>query len=502
MTASCQVRRLGLYLLGFFLLVAVLLFDPKLDTGGDNAVYLILAKSLVSGRGYSNLHLPGEPANTHYPFGFPGLLAGLFLLTGGVNVLAAKFLVMVTGVLAMLFTLKMARLVSGDRSLLPMAFLVSVPIFATSSHKVLTEMPFLLASMAAVYLVLRADSGNPRLCWPAFGLAVMGFLLRTAGIALVLGILLWLLLRKRHRYLVWFAAIFLLVSIPWQVRNWTLSQGWSYLDLLLARDPYVSDFGRVGLVELGARTAHNFALYAFDVLPSTLVPAFFSPRWLAAATGVVFVSAGVIGALVRLRKRSIVETYGLFAVVVLLVWPRVWSGDRFLLPSLPIVMVYVFEGVLWVQAKVRWKHLGSAFMGLLLLLNAVQITRLAFAPVRHKLEFLKGDRYAGYSQDWRRYFESIDWIREHVPEDRVVLARKPEFVYLLSGRKSFCYPFTNDRAKVRAAIDRSDYILFDNFRWTETAKDFLNPVLQEDPGRYQFVHETGFPQFFVLRVAR
>jgi len=142
----------------------------------------------------------------------------------------------------------------------------------------------------------------------------------------------------------------------------------------------------------------------------------------------------------------------------------------------------------------------AAVVGIFLALNVYSLQLQVRTAVRDNRAYLAGDRYAGYSPDWRRWFESIDWVRQHVPEDKVVLARKPEFVYLLSGRRSFCYPFTDSLDRVHEAVLRSDFIIFDNFRWTETGKYFLNPVLQEYPDLYDVIHQTGPPEFYVLKV--
>ena len=44
----------------------------------DDGVYTILGKSIATGQGYRFLHLPGAPAATHYPPGYPLLLALLW----------------------------------------------------------------------------------------------------------------------------------------------------------------------------------------------------------------------------------------------------------------------------------------------------------------------------------------------------------------------------------------------------------------------------------------
>ena len=47
----------------------------------DDGVYAILAKSLATGQGYRYLHLPGAPAATHYPPGYPIFLSLLWRIS-------------------------------------------------------------------------------------------------------------------------------------------------------------------------------------------------------------------------------------------------------------------------------------------------------------------------------------------------------------------------------------------------------------------------------------
>src|SRR5205085_5084384 len=63
-------------------LVAGIFAVDTLPIGGfyDDAFYVILAKSLATGHGYRNLNLPGAPFATHYPPGYPLLLAVLWWL--------------------------------------------------------------------------------------------------------------------------------------------------------------------------------------------------------------------------------------------------------------------------------------------------------------------------------------------------------------------------------------------------------------------------------------
>ena len=484
------------------LVLSVLLFDPKPDTGGDNAMYLALAKSMVEQGRYAELQDPAEPAHTQYPPGFPALLALVHVVAGGTSVLGAKLVVMLCGLGMVFFLYRITGRLFPDRHRLVMAGMMSLPAFAVASHQVLTEMPFLCLSMAALWFLLRTERGKPGDHWAAMVLVVVAFMFRTAGIALVLGTGLFLGLRRKWRYLGLFAALFLAALLPWQLRNSAVGQTRSYLDMFFAKHPYIAEYGRMGVGDFLGRVWDNLVSNVTIVVPEAMLPLFklVKQEFLLGAAGVLLSLAVIAGFLRRAKKRTALEAYGFFAVLVLLAWPALWAGERFLVPLLPLAVIYLFFAVQGLEKRLGRKWLFPVVTGVLVLANAVSFARLAAGNVRHNVQYLEGDRLAGYPADWRRYFKVIEWLDGNVADDAVVLARKPEFVYLLAGNKSVCYPFTDDRARVQRAIDRSDYILFDNFQWTETTRYFLNPAIQFDPDRYPILIETDAPQFYLLRV--
>jgi len=497
MLDALRRARLTVYLAAGVLLSA-LLFDPKLHTGGDNAVYLILARSLAAGLGYANLHLPGAPAHTDYPPGFPALLALKQLLFGS-GTITAKLMVVLFGLAALLFIRLLLQRLLGEQAHAAAWFALSIPPLVTYNHWILTEIPFLAVSTASLYFLHKAQTGPTRALLPGLVLALAALTLRAAGFALVLAALLTLLLRRRWLALVGFGVASAVLAGLWMWRNAMTGNSSIYLSQLLARDPYVTEFGRVGVWDLALRIGRNSYRYAFTVLPEAVLP-LASARPLSFVTGTALVLLTALGVISHRRRPTVVETYAAVAGLMLLFWPEVWSDERFLVPFLPLVVVFVARGLGWLQQRLSRPRLAAVALSALMVLNAVALGRQAAAAVAGNVRYLRGDRLAGYSPDWRRYFECIAWLGENTNPDEVILARKPEFVYLLSHRRSFCYPFTNDRARVRAAVLAADYVLFDNFRWTETARHFLNPVLADHPHLIRFVHRTDFPQFFILAV--
>jgi hypothetical protein len=490
-------------LLGLYVVLSVLLFDPKPATFGDNALYLILGKSLAEGTGYRDLYLPDAPAHTQYPPGFPLILAAITLVSGGVNVLAAKIFVVLTGIGAMFFIYRLCELTFREKAWPVMVLFASVPALVENNHWVLSEMPFLFVSMAALYCLVLADlrprATAARLQVGACGLAVAACYIRTVGLVVILGMVLLFLVRRQYRSLIFLLLLFAAANVPWQIHNMRTGHAQPYVEQLLAKHPYFLEQGRAGIADWALRVWQNLRDYVARGIPRMLFPVG-KDSWFEALSGIILFLLAAIGFGRGFRKLGALASCALFAGPVLVCWPSVWSSERFLLPFLPLVVIFLFSGVDWLSAKLGWRRFAPAFVGVLVLANTVQMTSLARKAVSDNLGYLRGDRYSGYPIDWRRYFETIEWIKAHTPEDAVVMARKPEFVYLLAGRRSFCYPFTMDQAEVRTALMRSQYVLADNFQWTETTPTLLGPVLQDNPDLWELVFTTPPPEFYVLRI--
>src|SRR6266699_2678187 len=72
--------RVGLFLVGALAVAAGVAAIDLRPVGilHDDAMYVILARSLATGQGFRYLNLPGSPPATHFPPGYPALLAVLW----------------------------------------------------------------------------------------------------------------------------------------------------------------------------------------------------------------------------------------------------------------------------------------------------------------------------------------------------------------------------------------------------------------------------------------
>ncbi len=483
-----------------YLILSFFLFDPKLFVGGDNAVYIILAESITSGKGYRNLHLPDESPHTQYPFGFP-LLLSLPILLFGTNIIILKLFVVLTSIGALFFMYRLCELFFREKVDFIMAFYISIPILITFNHWILSEMPFLCFSLAALYFFMKAKQDKEYLYFISIFLATYAFLIRMVGISLIAAMMLSLALRKQYKYFIIFLLIFLTVLIPWLIRSVSIGPEGGYIDQLLTKKPYLIESGKVGPRDLAIRGWNNFIFYSLLLLPLTLLTSILSP-WILGVMGVMFIVLTIIGFVERRRRMFVVEYYFLFAVLLLLVWPEVWATERFLLPILPIIIIYIYIGLFQLERKIKFKYSVHLITGIFVFINLLSIFPQVKNAVVNNNAYLRGDMYAGYRRDWRNYFDVIEWIKENVPEEKIIMARKPEFVYLLSRHRSLTCPFSIDENNVRSAFMQSDYIILDNFMWTEASKNYLAPVIQKEFGNIEFVYITQKPRFYVVRVKK
>ena len=167
----------------------------------------------------------------------------------------------------------------------------------------------------------------------------------------------------------------------------------------------------------------------------------------------------------------LLKIYCLLYIPSVLLLQPVWAGAKYIVPILPFIIIFIIRGItmaFWRQGKVRscaTRHRrnqttirnvgcrirdtaigmgwGIPLVILLLSLNAIYIGEQSFRQITNNIDYLKGDRYAGYPPEVRQYFEQLERLRG-LPDSTVVVARKPEFVYLISGKKAI-YPWQMEK---------------------------------------------------------
>ena len=138
-----------------------------LSVEGDNAIYIILAKSLVTGHGYMDIQNPIPQVEAQFPPLFPLLLAPIVAIWGTNAVFQMQALVTVftLGSFVVAFFLFRRWLDSAFLSFAIVLGAASCDLVWEFSHKVLTELPYLFFTLLACLFVTRYATEDRWLSW-------------------------------------------------------------------------------------------------------------------------------------------------------------------------------------------------------------------------------------------------------------------------------------------------------------------------------------------------
>ena len=468
-------------------------FNPAPHTGGDNAGYLSLAHGLLEGRGYVDAYDPLGAPHTKYPPLFPLLLAGLAAL-GASTWVAFKAVAAVATVGGVAFTFLWAERRVGSWA----AFGISVLVAASAgvvyySHWVLSDPVFVFLTLVSLWALERGEarSWNPR--WLALGMAAAlgAYFTRSAGLPLLLAVLGWLALRRRFRALAWTAVGFGLPVFVWWLRSRGGGVG-DYGTEFWLRDPYDPGLGTVGVGGLAARVFGNAVAYTTRHLPTAVVGS--SGVWVA-ALGLVLVIAAGWGWASRLRKEpAAAELFVPLYLGLVLLWPQVWGGDRFVLPLLPLLLLYAATAL-----ERGTRRLGgfstviSAGLLVVMLLPALGRWTRSVAEARTCGEMAaQAGAFACYGSRVGEFVAASLWMGEALPEGSAVMSRKPRLLYVMSGGiPSRTFPFDPSPEAQLAEADAvgARYVLLD--RWDGQAGRFVGVAVQARPEAFCFLQGFG-----------
>jgi len=435
-------------------ILAVISFDLKLYTGGDNVTYILLAKSIISGGGYHEIWTPQNTSHTSYPPGYPILLASLMLLFGD-SLFVYKMLSLVFFLgCVILFWVWIKHRTKDWWYFLPVILFVLSPDVLNSSHLELSEMCFTFFLLLGLFLFDRWRKEDSVGWFFLLSFSTIAcFYIRTIGLAAVGGLLIHLVYNRKFSY----AGLHLLATIA-LMGGWffyTYVNGSTYLEQMLSANAYSSDALILSVGGFFSRIWTNIELYWTYLVPYSFFPLLSKPvTWLGLGLG--------MSVLWGLKKN-----WGFAGLIflcyfgALLIWPEQFTNQRFLLPVLPLLFFFCIEGLHFNFLRLA---ISAGATVCLLVVSLGQIST----------------NKADYSPDWKAFFNACEWIKQYTLEDAVILSRKPNMCYYLAERKSIIYPFSTDKVKVRNSVKQADYVLFDMFDWTNTTQRYLLPVIEND----------------------
>ncbi|MDW7988467.1 MAG: glycosyltransferase family 39 protein, partial [candidate division WOR-3 bacterium] len=390
---------LGLFIV--FCVFNILNFDPYLFLGGDNARYLILAKALARGYGYRDIYLPDAPFHNHFPFGFPLLLTPIIFLFSE-QLIFAKLYVMFFSLGSFWLVYRMTkRYFNTQEWILPMIFFSVSPLIIFYSHYVLSEIPYLFFSFLAIYFLSKYDEKHFNIAVIILTIfsVIFTYYIRTAGIALVVAVGVYFLLKRRIKA---FSMIFLPSLLAILLINITTKvNASSYRNEFILKNPYVPEAGYLTISEFFQRIFDNLVLYSFKIFPQVICPTL--KNNLALVILGIFLAILIIASILKEFKNiTLVSIYFVLYIGVILAWPQTWSNERFLLPILPILFYYITKGA----RTIAKKPVIILSVITLVYLSGTIASHFQTIPesVKKIKKYLSGDELGGYPDYWFNYF--------------------------------------------------------------------------------------------------
>ncbi|HIF23181.1 MAG TPA: hypothetical protein EYQ27_15085 [Gemmatimonadetes bacterium] len=500
MTDRRRSRWLALGISVFLSTVLVIAaFNPAPHNGGDNAAYVTLAYSLVQHGTYTDLYDPAELPHTKYPPVFPGLLAALLLL-GARTWTALKAVTAISTVATVGFTFLWAERRLGAWPALGVAALLAISSAVVyHSHWILSDPLFVAFTMAALWALEGADEDEAGWWWTVGGVAAVGlaYFTRSAGLPLLVALFVWFGLRKRWRSLGLSSVAVGVPALLWWLRGRGEGVG-DYGAEFWMVDPYQPGLGTVGIAGLVGRAVDNAWAYTTGHGPGGILG---GSGGGVAAFGMLLTVAALYGWFRSSRERiGVGEIFLPLYAGLILLWPEVWSGDRFALPLYPLFFLFAaltLRDVVskigeWVGSLGRSALVVAAISAVLLpsgrtWLNSVQQASSCADATR------PGGAWACYGSGVVDFAAAAEWMHESLPDGAAVLTRKPRLFYVLSGIPSRVFPFDDDPAVLLADADRlgARYVLLD--RWDGLAGSYVGGALQRYPQAFCSVRNFGTP---------
>jgi hypothetical protein len=294
----------------------------------DDAMYVILARSVASGQGFRVLNLPGAPFATHFPPGYPLMLAALWRLAPNFpdNVMLFKaFNAVCLGLVAVGIARYMRHRFGapGLAAMVGAVTAVSVPLLFLGTM-LLSELSFLALLLLLLPALERFTEARAPL-WKAIVLGVaVGTcaLVRTHGVVLAPAVALVLVCRGRWRDATAVVGAAFVTMLPWQL--WSAHHGGAF-----AGGPLLGTYGSYGAWWRQGYEALGPAIFPRTLaktLPETYATfaVLFSPVHSAVASAVTMVlllAAVAMAVRAHWRRIPVTLVFLLGYLLILELWP-------------------------------------------------------------------------------------------------------------------------------------------------------------------------------------
>jgi hypothetical protein len=458
--------------LALALTIYVMRLDKVFGLVVDDAWYVMLAKSLATGQGYTLTNSPTPGIVPFYAPGFPALLSIFYRISpnfpNNIWLLKSVSIAAMIGVgfLAFSYFRRDRELPTWVAYALALATTIYPALVFLATSTVMSECVFMLAQLGAIILIERGvKAGQLNLAWQYMLLgglvASFAYLTRPAGIGLLVGMAIYLAKEKLFRQLAIFAVVVVVCVAPWTLYSRShaptpeqrAEQGANIVQ------PYSTQFwqriagqplsGTIRMEDVPERIWKNLseiALYDFGGLvfyslyrplePGDPMRVPKEARMISLFLALLALAGFVFA--VR-QQLTLIELVLPLSLGVTLLWG--WEQYRLLLPLVPFLLFYLVMGVkliaslyqkLYTEPNPRGDLIPMLVISWLLVLTALQGN---YKYIQKLNEPRPADRLR-----WIAAFEEneamLKHIAESVPKTETIATQNPAMLHLYTNHKT------------------------------------------------------------------
>lgn len=458
-----------------------------LGLNDDSIAYIAGARSIMAGEGYREAWLASNGPVTHFPPGFPGLLALIGTITGLDPVRGARALNVLLFGLNVALTGWVGWRMTGSRIA---GILGSVLILLSSSllyiHARAMSEPLYIFLMLLSFMLLDIFFSRSQKRWlVALGIVLgWAYLARYAALSLLATMIaVLLILHESWRKRLNSVLILVLGALPW-ILGWSIRNrivGGNLTNRVLGWHPITLENW-----DLGVKTFAEF-LVPSPIVRRTLsqIPVSFEVIMLAIGLSILawviykgwpyfFKPAqGTRPETLSFTNALYVIAYMSVLVLTMTLFDRATKFQvRILSPTFVSLLLLLTALVVWL-----WRKKHFIWKPVILLFLAGLLGIFAHGQVLNVQNSRKGgDTFAG--ERW--YASEAIYAIEQLPEDVLILTNEPGAVYLYTGRPSGVLPKTEpDISNIKEPVldGRAVIVLF--------------RVNKADPATLRYFHELG-----------
>ena len=560
-----KTELLGLaVLLMVWLAVSVPRLGGPIDLRWDASTYYILGTALAEGKGYRLLNEPGEIAAVQYPPLLPLVVAAHekvmatndYIAVG--SVLRFSYFVLSGCYLLVIYFLARQILSPLYSLIVGLASVLSFCSFLFPSDALYADLPFSL--LFALFLVFERRGEKPLNGAIAGVIAAAAYLLRTAGIILLVAWIGASVVRRQFRQAAIRIAISAIPILLWQGYIWrTLHSAEyhkpsfsyqrasyyypnvTYPENSALLDPFRPELGKTRMSLMGSRIAQNLLTIPVSLGESAVVPiSYWRPflershrrldtvlprNWRSWSLGALTWSLTISG-LLALVGAFLVNREGewflaaVFGITITIVVLTPWQNQfwRYLGPVAPLTLIFLVCTMLrlrrWIERQnLRWSSMAGGLIAISLLgglLNQATVASGLLSNLPSVSYFdTNGKEYRhqvlAYGKDWEALDRAFEWIRRNTREDAIVASAVPQLAYLRSGHKAVLPPFEPEATKANQLLDEVpvSYLVLDNFGPSPGITErYAAPVVKQSPANWKLVFTAPDKKTCVYERAR